>query len=135
VFVAEHGHRLARVLKDLDDLSVEFIAWIEFLSLLVPWIVAVLANEHDTIHNQLVRALRQRLADRVDDGKAVLCRFVAAHVIVRDLVGVHRHHLQAGHLPLAIEVVAGEQPPGDDIRMGIAPILRDDDGYFRGMNS
>ena len=62
-FVIEDGCRLARGTIDGRNLLEHFVAGVLVLTLLVPMVFAVFANEQNTVHGQIVAAQRQCVGD------------------------------------------------------------------------
>ena len=48
------------------------------------------ADEHDSVHGELVSAQRECFADGWIDAEAVLRRQRSAHIVIRHLIGIHR---------------------------------------------
>ena len=63
MFVRKDGNSLARAAEHFDDRLHQLVAGIEVLTPVIIWIVAMLADEADRIHGQVVSPERQGIFD------------------------------------------------------------------------
>ena len=91
MLVVKHGHGNAVLLEDIDALPEELIPRIEFLSLVVIRVFAVLADDQHRIHGQPVGTAAQRPGYGVVYVKPEFPCAVPALVTLRPLVHVERN--------------------------------------------
>jgi len=101
---------------------------VHFLPYVVQRIVAVLADEDNSVDREFVAAEREGFADGGIDAKAIPGREIAALVVGRRLVREKRDHVIERRRPYAICGVAGHKAPDENVGVGVIAIFRDDRG-------
>ena len=117
MFVVEHRNRLAGAPERVRDLKEEFETRIELLLLVVEWVVAVLADQQNAVHGEVVSAKRQRLMGRAKDGYVVSLLPLTADVALALLVRKDRHDVGTRPGRLGVEVVSEEVAAEDRPRV------------------
>jgi hypothetical protein len=130
MLVIEDRNRPTIFLENVRHLLEELIAGILLLSDLVLGIVAVLADNQDGIHGELVPAATQCLGDLRIESEAELLGALLTQVVGGRLIDVDRNHVQRGLVPFALDGIADEitLPHVPGVRAK-AP-LRGHDGHF-----
>ena len=109
VLVVIDGNRGAVLLEHVNALLHEFVARVEDLPLLVPFVVAVLADDHHRIHGELVSAAPQCVRNRGVDLKVEFLRARSALIAVRLLIDVERDHFHIRLVPRTVARVADKK--------------------------
>ena len=118
--------------EDLDDLFEEVVARILDLSLFVPRIVAVLADEDDAVNGQFVAAEREGLGDGLAELHGRVAReALPAEVGLAHLVHVKRHKIHRGIMVRAVPAVAIEKTVDNVLRMRVLEVDGDDGGELQ----
>src|SRR5258708_28186666 len=128
MFVAEDRHAPAASPEGIGNLEEQFIAWVEMLALLVPRILAMLADQQHAMDGEPRAAKCQAFPDGRMDWHMVLAGQIAAHVVVRYLGRVHRHDFRARAWRLAVLAKAFQIFAHDDVGVGVGPVLGYDGG-------
>ena len=125
VLVGVDGHHTAQSFEGPRDRLEEPAARVEVLPLVVPGILAVLADAQHAVNRDPARAQRDRLLDRGDDRDLVLRRQPPAQVALGRLVEVQGGQLQRGAGP-AVAPPAFEDAGDQDVGVQVAVVFRDD---------
>src|SRR6267142_1668938 len=128
MFVAEDRHALAASPEGIGNLQEQFIARVEMLALLVPRILAMLADQEHAIDGKPGAAQCQAFPDGGIDRHVVLAGHIAAHVVLRYLSRVHRYDFRARAWRLTVLAKAFQVFAYDDVSMRVGPVF----GYDRG---
>jgi hypothetical protein len=99
VFVVEDRHGALVLLEHPDHFLEELEAWVENLPFGVPRIITVFANDHDSIHRQLVAPAPQRFGDGGINGKVMIGGALAAEISGGLLIHVKRDDSQWRPVP------------------------------------
>src|SRR5260370_38805800 len=102
MLVAEDRHAFAAGPESIGNLEEQFVTRIEMLALLVPRILAMLADQEHAIDGKPGASQRQAFPNGRIDRHMVLAGHLTAHVVVRYLSRVHRHDFRARARRLAI---------------------------------
>ena len=133
MLVAEDRDALAGRPKDIGNLEEQLIAGIKMLALLVPGIVAMLADQQYAIDGKPLAAKRQGFPDRGIDRDMVLLGHLAAHVVFRHLRRIHRHDFRARPRRLAVLAKAFQIFADNHIGMRVVPVFGHDGGDTLGL--
>src|ERR1051325_4775686 len=109
MLVVEHRHDAAILAKDLDDLPKELVARILFLTELVGRIVAVLADDEDSVNVEPIAAAAQGLGDGLVNLEAELLGAIAAEIVLGELIDIGRDDIERRPMPAAIDGVAVQE--------------------------
>ena len=101
VLVVVDRYRAAILFEYLDTGLEHLVARVALLSFFVVRIIAMLANDQDTVHRQGIPAAPQRFGDGGVDLEAELAGAVGTLVAFGPLVDVERHHLHVRPVPAA----------------------------------
>ena len=95
--------------KNSHHLLEKFEARILGLPLLVLWIVAMLANDDDSVHRERVASTTQRLRDRGINLEAMLGCSRLAEITLWSLVDIQRDDLDPWLMPCSLPWIADEE--------------------------
>ena len=126
MLVIEDRHAAAAGGHHRADLLHEIPAGEQVLLLLVPRVVTVLADQQHPVHGQLAAPQREGFDDAGVQGHAVLGRHPSTHVLLGELVDVHRGHFDPGWQQPLVDGESLEELAHQHIRVGPRAVLGND---------
>src|SRR6185369_5571246 len=110
VFVRKDGNCLSGAAEHFDDRLHEFVPGIQVLTPVVIWVVAMLADETDRIHREVVSSEGHGVFDCWINLEPVLFREATAQIVCWRLSRIHRYDAGARRGEDAIWRIAVEEP-------------------------
>ena len=126
MLIAKHRNGSTAPFEDFHNLLKELKARIEFLPLFISGVLAMFSDEQHGIHRETFATEGQRFPDRGIDLETVFYGKIPAHVLLGDLVRIHRDYLGARHHPLPVWEIALQDAPDDNVGVGVVTVLGHD---------
>src|SRR5204863_7318731 len=93
MFIVEHWNGTTRLAEYIRDLEEHLESGIELLLLVIGRVIAVFADEKNSIDGKFVAAHCERVRGSPEDRHVEFLSAIAAYVLFRYLFGIHRHNL------------------------------------------
>ena len=106
MFVIKNRHRSPTLLKDFDNTFEPVVARISLLAFFIRWVVAVLPNDHHSIHCELAPTEGQCIFDGWNEVQAMAFDSITPKIFFRELINVDGCNVNAGLLPSVSPCIA-----------------------------
>jgi hypothetical protein len=117
MFIAEDRHGSAGPSKSTNDLLHHLVSRVEDLTTLVARVVAMLANEQDSIDGKLPYVIQEGICDGAGDVYLELAAHITGQVVVGSLIDTEGMDEMSRNMQLAITDVTLEETSREVVRV------------------